>query len=235
MGDPFRTTRWSLVLAAADGEPRSGEALEWLCATYWYPLYAFVRRRGHDPDTARDLTQSFFLSLLDRRFFAGVDPQRGRFRAFLLATMKNFLAKEREREGALKRRTNDPAFRVHLDEAEANYGHEPSADLDPEALYERRWALTILDRARDRLAGEYERADHPERFHALKAVLAGESGRSYREIAAELGMTEGAVKVAVLRMRRRLGTLLRQEVAQTVAGSDDVEAEVRHLLRALER
>lgn len=234
MADRFETTRWSLVLAAARGEEGSVEALEWLCATYWQPLYAFIRRQGHDSETARDLTQSFFLSLLDRNSLQRVDPREGRFRSFLLAAIRNFLAHEWERQRALKRRTEDPAFRLDFDGAEERYLRDGAAASSPEDLYESRWARTVLDRALHRLGEEHEATGRGEIFRRLSGHLTGEEA-SYDRLAAELGMTAGALRVAVHRLRRRLGDLLRAEVAHTVANSDDVQAEIRNLMQAIGR
>ena len=234
MGDRFQTTRWSLVLAAAQGAEGSGEALGWLCETYWYPLYAFVRRQGHDVETARDLTQSFFVQLLHRDSLREIDPRQGKFRAFLLASMKHFLSNERARERALKRRTDDPAFRLSLDAAEQRYLREPAASLTPEEVFETRWAIAVLDRALRRLGDEQESTGKGEIFRRLRGHLTGDEA-PYDRIAAELGATEGALRVAVLRLRRRLGALLREEVAQTVADPADVDGEIRHLLAAIGR
>jgi RNA polymerase sigma factor (sigma-70 family) len=234
VSDRFQTTRWSLVLAAARGDHGSAEALEWLCTTYWYPLYGFVRRSGHDPEAARDLTQSFFLSLLDRNSLQSIDRSQGRFRAFLLASVKHFLSNERDRARALKRRTDDPALRLDLEEAERRFLTDSASGLSPEDLFEAKWARTILDRAVRRLREEHETTGRGDLFHRLRGHLTGEE-TSYDVLAVELGMSEGALRVAVHRLRRRLGILLRAEVAQTVADPDDVDGEVRYLLQAVGR
>lgn len=234
MADRFQTTRWSLVLAAARGDERSGEALEWLCATYWQPLYAFIRRQGHDSEAARDLTQSFFLSLLDRNSLQRIDPAEGRFRSFLLASIKHFLAHDRDRQQALKRRTDDPAFRLDFEAAEAGYLREAAGGSSPEDIYESRWAKAILDRALRRLGEEHETTGKGEMFRRLSGCLTGDDA-PYDRLAADLGMTEGALRVAVHRLRRRLGELLRAEVAHTVANPDDVKREVRSLVEAIGR
>ncbi|HKQ62506.1 MAG TPA: sigma-70 family RNA polymerase sigma factor [Candidatus Polarisedimenticolaceae bacterium] len=234
MADRFQTTRWSLVLAAAQGADGSREALEWLCGTYWYPLYAFVRRQGLDPEAARDLTQSFFLSLLDRDSLRRLDPRQGRFRAFLLASIKHFLANERARADAVKRRADDPGFHVPLDGAEARYLEDPAAGLNPEELFETRWALAVLDRALRRLGDEHEAAGKGMLFRRLSGQLTGNEA-AYDALARELETSEGALRVTVHRMRRRLGSLLREEVAQTVSSGDDVEGELRNLLHAVGR
>ncbi len=229
--DDFRTTRWSLVLAAGGVGRQANHALEWLCEAYWYPLYAYVRRRGHDPDRAADLTQGYFVDLLERRFFEGVDPAAGKFRAFLLATLKNYLSKERTREQAAKRRADNPVFLVPLEDAERRYSAEPVHDQSPELLFERHWAATVLARALQRLDDEQDGADKKAVYHRLKGYLTGDGGGSYAGAARELSMTEGAVKVTVHRLRKRLGQLLREEVSQTVSRAGEVDDEVRHLLQ----
>lgn len=234
MADEFRTTRWSVVLSARRGEGGSREALEWLCQTYWYPLFAYVRRQGHSADEAQDLTQGFFLRLLEPDFLQNVDPEFGRFRAFLLASIKHFLSNQRERERALMRRADDRAFRVDLDAAERRYALETNTTLSPDALFEARWARFVLDRALRRLGQEYESAGKGELFRGLRGHLTGDEP-SYARIAGELGATGGALRVAVHRLRRRLGALLREEVAQTVARPEDVDMELRSLLEAAGR
>ena len=221
-GDRFQTTRWSLVLTAVRGGAQSREALAWLCTTYWYPLYAYVRRQGHDAQTAQDLTQSFFVSLLEQSALEKIDPKLGKFRAFLLASIKHFLAHHRERENALKRRMNDPTLRVDLEDAERRYALEPSSGLSPEELFEARWARAVLQRALRRLREECEttgKGDEPD----------------YERVARELETTTGALRVAVHRLRRRLGALLREEVAQTISDPDDLDDELRNLLQAASR
>lgn len=234
MTDRFRTTRWSVVLSAARGGDGSREALEWLCVTYWYPLYAFVRRQGHDAHAASDLTQSFFLSLIERSSLRQIDPRLGKFRAFLLASIKNFLSHELERENALKRRADSPAFQVDLEAAERRYVHEPHDELGPEELFQARWARAVLDRALRRMSEEHETAGKQDIFRRLRAHLT-DVELPYDRTAAALDMTEGAVRVAVHRLRRRLGELLREEVAQTVADPADIDEELRDLLKAAGR
>jgi RNA polymerase sigma factor (sigma-70 family) len=237
VADRFQTTRWSVVLAAARGGEGSAEALEWLCATYWYPLYGYIRRRGHDSETARDLTQSFFLSLLDRNSLRRIDPDQGKFRSFLLASVKNFLSHERDREHAVKRRPDDPDFRLDFEGAESRYLREGGGEgggLNPEDLYESRWARTVLDRALRRLGEEHETAGKAEMFRRLSGHLTGEE-TPYDGLAADLGLTTGALRVTVHRLRRRLGALLRAEVAQTVSSSAEIDGEIRNLLQAIGR
>jgi RNA polymerase sigma-70 factor (ECF subfamily) len=232
--DRFQTTHWSLVLAAARGGEGSAAALEWLCGTYWFPLYAFIRRQGHDPENARDLTQSFFLHVIEKSSLREIDPRLGKFRAFLLAAVKNFMSNERVRKGALKRRADHPGFRLTFDDAERLYIGERSPGLSPEELFERRWARAILDRALRRLGEEQRSAGKSEVFTRLSGHLTGEEV-PYDRVAAELGTTEGALRVAVHRLRRRLGELLREEVAQTVSRPADIDDEIRELLQAAGR
>ncbi len=234
MADRFPTTRWSVVLTATRGDQESRAALESLCKTYWYPLYVFVRSHGHDAEQARDLTQSFFLSLLQQSALKAIDPRLGKFRAFLLASMNHFLSNHREREGAFKRRADDPAFRVDLEDAERQYNLEPAASLSPEEMFESRWARTVLDRVLRRMKEEHKSADKAELFRRLRGHLTGEEP-AYDRLADDLGMTQGALRVAVHRLRRRLATLLREEVAQTVSDPTDIDAELRSLLQSAGR
>jgi RNA polymerase sigma-70 factor (ECF subfamily) len=228
--DVFQTTRWSVVLSAARGGDDSREALEWLCRRYWSPLYAFVRRRGHDTESARDLTQTFFLKLLERRALERVDPGLGKFRAFLLASMKNFLANEDARAGAVKRRAEDPDFSVEFEDAERWYARAPAAGLGPEDLFESRWARSVLDRSLRRLREEYEAVGKGETFRRLQGHLTGADSPGD-----DTGVSPGSRRVAVHRLRRRLGSLLRDEVSQTVADPADVDGELRSLLEAAGR
>lgn len=227
----FHTTQWTLVLRAGDSaDPGSQEALADLCERYWYPVYAFVRRRGAAPEDAQDLVQGFFSHLLERRTLKVADPERGRFRSFLLGSAKLYLSDERRRAAAGKRGGAAPA--IDLETAEQRYRLETDPEASPERLYERRWALELLAHTRARLAREVERSAHPERTRLLGFLTEG-GGPRYQELAAELGMNEGAVKVAVHRLRRRFGTLLREEVARTVGDPARVDEELRHLLAIL--
>ena len=237
MGYRFRTTRWSVVLTAGKvGSSESREALSSLCEAYWYPVYAFVRRNGHDPDEARDLTQSYFVAALEKNYIGDARPDIGRFRSFLLASVKHFLSKEREREQALKRGGGQVIETLDLTAAEERYASEKTAGrVSPDVLFERRWALTVLERAMARLEREFEDAGKLEQLRGLRPHLTGE-GRAvpYRELAEQLGTSEGAVKVTVHRSRRRFGELLRAEIAETVAKPEDVDDEVRYLLQILQ-
>ncbi len=229
MSGRFATTQWSLVLAARDGtDGEARRALESLCEGYWYPLYAYVRRRGHDAEESRDLTQAFFADLLDRDFLEGVDRSKGRFRSFLLASLGNFLSHARDKERALKRGGGMRPLPLDGDTAETRYRDEPADRMTPELVFERRWGLTVMERAMRRL--EAESRDDPTRFEQLKACLTGSDHAPYREIAEALGMSESAVKAAVHRLRQRYGRLLRDEIGETVATAAEVDDELRHLL-----
>ena len=233
MADGFLTTRWSLVRAAgADDAAREG-ALAWLCEAYWFPLYAFLRRKGHSEDDARDLVQSFFVHVLEKNALVGLDPQAGKFRAFMLAALKNFVANERARAAAEKRRASHAAFTVSLDDAEEIYRREASKELDAEQLYERRWALAVVLSASGKLREEFAQAGRAQVFEVLQQYLVGESEATYAETARLLGMNEGAVQTAIHRLRKRLGKVLREEVAETVADPAEIDGELRHLLRVL--
>jgi RNA polymerase sigma-70 factor (ECF subfamily) len=232
----FAATRWTLVLAAARGNvtPRAAEAMAELCRVYWYPLYAYVRRRGHDTHEAEDLTQEFFLRLLAKNYLTGIDREKGKFRAFLLAAFKHFLANEWDRSQAKKRGGGKTPLPISAADAENRYRLEPWHDLTPEKLFERRWALTVLDNVLVRLQLALAFEGKQSVFDRLKPFLTG--GREpggYTSAAAELGMTEGAVKTAVHRLRRRYRQLLRDEIAQTVAGPEEIDDEIQHLLSCL--
>jgi RNA polymerase sigma-70 factor (ECF subfamily) len=224
-----------MVLAAGgQTSPQSAEALETLCETYWYPLYAYLRHSGCSADEARDLTQEFFAHLLEKKSLAVADRERGRFRSFLLSSLKHFRANERDRARAQKRGGGRTTLSIDLQDAESRYQNEPAHDLTPEKVFERRWALALLDRVLARLREEFAQAGKTKLFDRLKVFLSGEkSAKSQRESADQLGMTEGAVKVAVHRLRRRYRELLRSEIAETVATPDEVEDELRQLLAAL--
>jgi RNA polymerase sigma-70 factor (ECF subfamily) len=233
----FDTTQWTLVLAAGGGDsPTSRDALARLCEIYWYPLYAYVRRRGADAEDARDLTQALFASLLERRSFDGLRQERGRFRAFLLASARHFLANDAVRRRALKRGGPAPALSMlSLEDAEGRYRYEPAAPSTPETLFDRRWALTVIDRVLQRLRRDAVGAGGEREFDRLKPCLLGDAPPGgYQAVAAELDTTEGAVKVAIHRLRRRFQARLRDEIADTVATEADVDEEIRYLIRALD-
>ena len=229
----FQTTRWSLVAAAADTQsPECQEALGQLCRTYWPPVYAFVRRCGKDVESSRDLTQGFFAQLLGKKYLKDVMRERGRFRSFLLASVKHYLANEWDRAQAQKRGGGDrPA--LDLDDAESNYRIEPVDDETPEKIFEKRWARTLLQQVLGRLENEANASPDPKRFQHLKPFLTSGEGAPYREVASELNMSEAAVKVAVHRLRKRFGALLRAEIAQTVSDPAKIDDEIRYLFSAI--
>lgn len=231
----MNTTHWSLVLAAGQRKsPASETALSTLCEIYWYPLYAFVRRQGFDSQEAEDLTQAFFAKLLEKNYVGNADQQRGRFRSFLLTALKHFILNERDRVKAKKRGGGSHTISLDFPTAETRYQAEPVDTMTPGRLYERRWALTLLDTVLDNLREEYAHAGHSDLFDALKDHLTREKGATpYREVADRVGLTEGAVKVAIHRLRRRYRQLLASEVAQTLADQADVEDELQQLFTAL--
>jgi RNA polymerase sigma-70 factor (ECF subfamily) len=231
----FATTHWSVVLASRDRDPeRALAALERLCRTYWYPLYAYVRRHGHAPADAEDLVQGFFAQLLRRQSFQLADPHRGRFRSFLLASLNHFLADAANRASTLKRGGGQPVLSLDTEAAERHYQREASADADPERLYERRWALALLEVVLQRLEAEVAGIGQADRFAALKGALVGErSPLPYAEVGKRLGLTEAAVKMTVQRLRRRYRELVREEIAHTVSSEDEIDEEMRHLFRVL--
>ena len=231
----FLPTQWSVVLEAQRTQPqRAQAALERLCSLYWYPLYAFIRRRGHDREDAEDLTQSFFAHLLGKDALSRVDRSKGLFRTFLLASLVNFLNDERDRQQAAKRGGGKQIFSWDELDAEERYQHEPAGTITPEKLFERRWALTLIDQVMLRLRREYEAGGKQELFDQLEPCLTGQvSPGFYDEAATRLKMNAGAVRVALHRLRRRLGELLRSEIAHTVTRPEEVEAEIRYLFAAL--
>ncbi len=232
---PFLTTRWTIIRAAAGGNAQAArDALEHLCRVYWYPLYAFVRRQGHAPADAQDLTQSFFARLLEKRDLAGVDPAKGRFRSFLLAAMKHFLANEWDKVRAQKRGGGRENFTsLDADAAESRYHLEAADHRSADRVFERNWALALLDEVLGRLRDEHEAAGKLSLFEALKPALTGDGSDAYADLGSRLGLSEGAVKVAVHRLRRRYRDLLRAEIASTVADEAEVEEEIRHLFTVL--
>ena len=232
----FATTHWSVVLKAGDapGDEHT-RALDALCHAYWYPLYAYVRRLGQSPHNAQDLTQSFFAYLLENRLLAKADPDLGRFRSFLLGSLKNFMANEWRRQSAQKR---DAAQTISFDaqDAEERYAIEPVEEATPQSLYEQAWAVAVLDQAITLLETEYATAGKKTLFEQLAPSLQGDRQAStYAEIGTQLSMSEGAVKVAVHRMRQRYRELLRASVANTVADPMEVDGELRHLMDVLSR
>ena len=227
----FTTTHWSVVLAARDDEsPRAADALAQLCSTYWYPLYAFIRRQGHDSDHAQDLTQEFFARLLEQNFLAAVRQERGKFRWFLLATVKRFLANEWNRDHAVKRGGGHTVVSLDEETAEGRYRYEVADHATADKLFDQNWAMTALEQARERLHHEYRTSDRAELFDQLKVFLSGDRAPiSHAEAGALLGMNEGAVKVAVHRLRQRYRNCLREQIAQTVSTPAEVDEEIRQL------
>ena len=228
----FPTTAWTIVSRArSDADSEAREALAFLCAAYWLPLYSFARRLGHGSDDALDLTQGYFALLIEKDYVADVRLREGRFRAFLLTSFRHFVSKERDRARALKRGGGRAPLSIDAAEAEGRYSDEPLEALDPEALFERRWALTILDRALARLRQEFVDAGRKTEFEQLEDYLTGSEPRvPYQNAAERLGTTEGAVKKLVYRLRRRYGQLLREEIGATVADPADIDSELHHLL-----
>ena len=227
----FSATRWSVVLAAAgDAE----DALAALCRAYWFPLYAFLRRQGLSTHDAEDVTQGFFAHLLGKDALAQVDRAKGRFRTFLLASLKHFVADERDRANARKRGGGQPVISLDACEAEERYALEPRDELSPDKLFDRRWALAVIEQALARLGAEYAASGKGALFTTLQPQLtAPGTARPYAEIGTQLSMNEGAVKIAVHRLRQRYGVALRAEIAETVGAAEEVDAELRHLLDAL--
>ena len=231
----FTTTHWSIVVAAGHAAgPQADLALAQLCTTYWYPLYAFIRRRGHNPHDAQDLTQAFFARLLEKNYVAQADRERGRFRTYLLAALTHFLADEWDKTRRLKRGGGREMISFDAGSAEDRYRLEPVDQLDAAKLYERRWVTTLFDKVLARLEEEFRESGKGKLFACLKgSLLAEETALSYADLGAQLGMKEDAVKQAVHRMRRRYRELFREEIAQTVAGPAEVEDELKHLFAVL--
>ena len=230
----FTTTHWSVVLAAGLSEsPQAAQALEQLCRTYWYPLYAYVRRRGHSPEDAQDLTQEFFSRLLRKDYLAQVDPGKGKFRSFLLAAISHFLANEWDRTNAVKRGGRVTFLALDHDSAEQRLA-EISLERSPEQIFERCWALAFLQEVLGRLRDEVDQAGRSAHFAELKVFLTGEqSSVSYAVLAAKLGTNEASLRKEVQRLRHRYGELLREEIARTGASPAEVEDELCHLFTVL--
>ncbi len=236
-GHWFTTTQWSVVLAArADGGPAGRDALERLCRTYWYPLYAYIRRRGISPHDAQDLTQEFFARLLADNFLDDIDANKGKFRSFLLAALNHFLSKERDRASAAKRGGGKVVLSLDEEAAEGRYRVEPKSELSPEQIFERRWAVALLEQAMTRLREEVLVTGKAKLFEHLKhfLMIASDSG-DYAAVAAELGMTASTVAVTVHRLRQRYRELVRAEIGHTVAEPKEIDDEMRHLLAVLAR
>ena len=229
----FPTTRWTLVVAAGDsGRKEARSAMVSLCENYWYPLYAYLRRCGYSRDRAQDLTQEFFIRVLEGRYLDRADPEKGRFRSFLLTSLKFFVADEADRDRAHKR-GGGAVVPLEFSSAEERYQREPAHHDTPERMFERRWALSVLDRVVDRLRNEFVQHGRSEHFDRLKVFLLGQSDAPYAALAREMKTSEGALKVAVHRLRKRYRELFRQEIADTVADPAEVESELRFLAGAL--
>jgi len=231
----FHTTHWSIVTLAADtASPDSLAALEKLCRAYWFPLYAYVRRRGHDVEEARDLTQGFFAVLLEKNYVADADTNRGRFRTFLLSALGHYLANEWNRAHAKKRGGGTSRFSMDALDAEDRYRLEPADSASPERFYDRRWAEAVLAAVLAQLRREFEDTGRGQRFDDLKGHLLGDADAlPYEELAARMGIALTGVRSVVHRMRKRFATLTRNEIAQTVTSPEEVEDEIRHLFQSL--
>jgi RNA polymerase sigma factor (sigma-70 family) len=229
----FPTTRWSLVVAAGDSHRKDARsALISLCEHYWYPLYAYLRRRGYRAEEAQDLTQEFFIRVLEGRYLDRADPEKGRFRSFILTSLKFFVADEADRDRARKR-GGGMVVSLEFSFGEEQYQREPAHDETPERIFERRWALALIDRVVERLRGEFVHNGRPEHFDRLKVFLLGQSDAPYAALAQEMNTSEGALKVAIHRLRKRYRELFRQEIAETVADPEEVESELRFLAAVL--
>jgi len=227
----FATTHWSVILTAAkDEKPEAAAALAALCRTYWYPLYAFVRRQGFGPEEAQDLTQEFFARLLARKSLAEVAPHKGKFRSFLLVALRHFLSDERDRASAAKRGGGAKVLSLDADEAEGRYKLEPIERLDAEKIYEHRWAMTLLSQAWTRLREECAGQGKLAQFERLAEFVAGEAEVTCVAAASELGLTESAMRSAVHRLRERYRALIREEIALTVSAPNEVDEELRCLI-----
>ena len=231
----FHTTHWTVVLAAREKDGAGArEALASLCANYWYPLYAFIRRLGSSPHEAEDLTQSFFCHFLEKNPLVNVRPSAGKFRSFLLICLKNFLANERERANAQRRGGGQPLIPLDSRDAETRFSLEPADNRTPEAVFERRWAFAVIERTMTELRREYAGGGKSDLFESLQGFLpCGQGSVSRAELAAKRGVTVGAIDVAVHRLRQRFGALLREQVAHTVSSETEVEDEIRHLIAVL--
>lgn len=234
-GEVFATTHWSVVLTARGTDsPQAHEALEKLCRAYWYPLYAFVRRRGYDTTEAQDLTQSFFARFLEKGYLGQFQRERGRFRTFLLAALSHFLADEWDKAQRQKRGGGKLFVSFDQASAEERYQIEPMDQLDAARIYERRWVTTLFETVLGRLEQEFVEAGKTDLFARLQVLLLGEKASvTYAEIGAQLGLTEDAIKKAVQRMRQRYRELFREEIAHTVAGPAEIEDELRHIFAVI--
>jgi RNA polymerase sigma-70 factor (ECF subfamily) len=228
------TTRWSLVLAAMrEGTPEGDEALAVLCQRYWYPVYAYIRRQERDGEAAADLTQEFFARLIEKRFLHDVRRERGRFRSFLFAAVRHFLSNERDHARTLKRGGGIPTLPMEVETAEGRYSREPVDDVTPAKLFDRQWAIALLEQVLEQLRQEMEAAGRSAEFGRLKPLITGDPDEGYRTVGVDLGISEGAARVAVHRLRRRYRALLREAIADLVDSPEEIEAELRHLIAAI--
>ena len=231
----FNTTSWTVVLAAKDEQSAvSRHALNTLCETYWRPLYSYIRHRGHAVENAEDLTQEFFTRFLEHNYLEDVAPYKGKFRSFLLASLNHFLAKEFTRSQAQKRGGGQVRLPLDFAEAEQRYAIGPSHRLAPEVLFDVEWARTVIEAVLARLEAEFSASDKSQLFNRLKRCLSGQNaGLPYKNLAQELGLSEGALKVTIHRMRKRYGALLRDEIAKTVEKPEDIDGELRYLIEVI--
>lgn len=230
----FDTTHWSLVLSAGgNDDEKAHAALEQLCAAYWYPLYVFARRQGYDAAASEDLTQEFFTQLLQRKDLSEVGPDRGRFRSFLLASFKHLIANQYHHQHAEKRGGKVALISLDSEAPEMRYQCEPTEPMTPEILFDRRWALTVLGRAMDRVREEYEVAEKADLFEELKEFLSHQKSLPHADLAARFGISVSAVGVTIHRLRKRYTEVLRDEISRTVQRPEDIDDEVRHLIAAV--
>jgi|KBSSwiStaDraftv2_1062776.scaffolds.fasta_scaffold349956_2 RNA polymerase sigma-70 factor (ECF subfamily) len=230
----FQHTLWSRVLVAGGiDSPQSRRAVEELCRLYWFPIYAFLRRTGHDRQRARDLVQGFFKYLLERELLGKANPERGRFRSFLIGVLKNYVRGEHEKENALCRGGGTEIVSIDEEVAEGRYAHEPATHLTPEKLFDRRWAVQVLERAMETLQEEYTRSNMKDVFVELQPYLTGDGESSFVELGKRLSKSEGAARVLVFRLRERFRHQIRAVIADTVSDLEQVEEELKHLQAAL--
>ena len=233
----FATTHWSMVLAAGESGPESDSALEQLCSAYWYPLYRFVRGRGYNREQASDLTQGFFALLIERNDFEKVRKEKGRFRSYLLASIKNFISNERDKSLAKKRGGDVATFSFDAVDAEKRYSLEPETSLTPETTFDKTWALTLLEQVQQKLKIEFDEGGKSQWYERLSGYLGGDRSDlpSYQTVAEELGVSESAIKVNVHRMRKQFRKILRQEIANTVADESDIDDELNRMFEVLSK
>jgi RNA polymerase sigma-70 factor (ECF subfamily) len=226
----FRTTRWALVVSAGEHNGEASAALAELCEIYWAPVYAFIRRSGLSAEDARDLTQAFFTRVIEKNFFRDARPDRGRFRSYLLACLRHFMSNARDARHASKRGGNCPHVSFDLEAGERIVELDSVDDLSPDRIYERRWVMTVIDQALAKVELRYSTSGRAALFSSLKASLTGDETRSYKELATEMAMSEGALRVAVHRIRSEFGKALRDTIGETTGDPSDVDDELRYLL-----